>query len=167
MRQASEFFADQRKSLWPFDWHIMVRGRVVCHRMGNPTLFLEQIIRPPSKLAYRMLCKEFRRHALGRRLPCQSLCPVLAKYQRVGMPRGRVRPRATRAFKPARFVHVIEGCRSLEQNLLFPKDGGSCFCRSPSPAGFMIWLDSWLTAHCPVVLVVAPKRYEYYGSTLG
>src|SRR5260370_24210443 len=105
MRQGAELLADQCERAWPSDWYIMVRTSVVYHRVSDPTLFLEPVVGLPSQVGYRVLREEFRRQTLGGRLPRQSLCAVLAKNQRVRMRWGRVRPGATRAFKPTGLVH--------------------------------------------------------------
>ena len=84
-----------------------------------------------------MLSKEFRRHAFGGRLEGQSLRSVLAKYQRIGMSRSRVRPGATRALEAAGFVHVIERHCPFEQNLLLKKHRAGGLGCSPSTTRFV------------------------------
>src|SRR5258706_13310551 len=118
MRQGPEFLADQCKRVWPLDRYIMVRSRVVHHRMGDPTLLLEPVVGPPGKLGHRMLAEEFRRRASGGRLPRQCLSAVLANYQRSDRLRGRVRPRATRAFEATGLVHRVKRGSTLEEHLL-------------------------------------------------
>ena len=75
--------SDVREGLGPGNRDVTVARRVVPHRVGEPSLFLEVEVGPGPKVAHRVLGEEIRRAALFRDLPGRRLRAVLAELEDV------------------------------------------------------------------------------------
>ena len=94
----------------------MVGRGVVAHRLGQPPLHFEPIVRLRHQVGDAVLRKEIARHPKGRRLVRERLRAILAELELLGA--GRIGKGAARAFEPAGLVHREQGARSLADDAL-------------------------------------------------
>ena len=80
--EGAQFPAYRRRRLLPGDRHVTIARRVVAHRMREPALPLQGVIRPAAEFRHRVLGEEVGSAALGRLLPGRRLRAVLAIFER-------------------------------------------------------------------------------------
>ena len=79
--QRIEMTPDDREGFIPADRDVMIRRRVVGHRVGQTPNHLQLIVAPSRKLRNAVSRKKFRRAAFCGRFPCDGLGAVLAELE--------------------------------------------------------------------------------------
>ncbi len=107
IRQRAQRVTQQAERIGPADRPVGVRRPVVPHRLGQTTLGFEPVIGFLQQRRHGVAREKFAGHPFAGRLGGHGFHAVLAELGHGGL--FRVRPRTTRAIKPARLVDVEQG----------------------------------------------------------
>ncbi len=91
----------------PADGDIGIGGRIIDHRVGQPTEIFDIVVVPGQKLGHRVAREDLGRGALLRGFPGDGLGAVLAEFEGRGV--FGIRPGATRAVEAVGLVFAQQG----------------------------------------------------------
>ncbi|KAG1251285.1 hypothetical protein G6F68_012349 [Rhizopus microsporus] len=120
--QRLQVAADQREGIVPAARHIVIGGRVVAHRLGQPALHLQPVVGLRHQLGDGVLRKQLTTGTELGGFPGQRLGAVLAEFQLPALV--GIGKRTARALEAARLVHRQQRLRALADHALLQQHLG-------------------------------------------
>lgn len=151
-----QFEADLAECLAPIDRHIFVAGRIVAHRMAQPSLLLQLVIRPVPQLGECMLREELRRDGFACYFPGGRFGTILAELEQ--MRACRLGPGATHAHEPAGLVLLQQDLTTEDRDLFLGENVHYGIERAPATSRRIIGFDFCFLPHRRPSIASPPRE---------